>query len=63
LPTKTLLSVSVEDPKYIMRSPLVFTNVAALFPGEAGITTQALTRLAWAFGAPHVAVPEPGTLR
>ncbi len=40
LPTKTLLSLSVEDPKYILRAPVVFTNLAALFPGKATITTN-----------------------
>ena len=40
LPTKTLLSLSVEDPKYISRTPLVFTNLAALFPGRAEIKTN-----------------------
>jgi hypothetical protein len=40
LPTKTLLSLSVEDPKYILRPPIVFTNLAALFPGKATITTN-----------------------
>lgn len=40
LPTKTLLSLSVNDPKYILRPPLAFTNLAALFPGKATITTN-----------------------
>lgn len=40
LPTKTLLSLSVEDSKYILRPPLVFTNLAALFPGKAEIKTN-----------------------
>jgi len=31
-PTKTLLQLTVYDPKYILRKPLVFTNLAALFP-------------------------------
>jgi hypothetical protein len=29
-PTKQLLQLRVEDPNYIMRSPLVFTNLADL---------------------------------
>ncbi|MDR3562924.1 MAG: hypothetical protein P4N59_16025 [Negativicutes bacterium] len=30
LPTKTLLEMRVEDPKYILRPPIVFTNLAFL---------------------------------
>jgi hypothetical protein len=40
LPTKTLLQLRVEDPKYILRHPLAFTNLAALFPGVATISTN-----------------------
>ena len=29
-PTKTLMSLRVEDPKYILRPPIVFTNLAEL---------------------------------
>lgn len=32
LPTKTLIALSVDDPKYILRKPLVFTNLASLLP-------------------------------
>ncbi|MGP8200375.1 MAG: hypothetical protein ACLQU4_12840 [Limisphaerales bacterium] len=39
-PTKALLQLRVEDPKYILRTPLVFTNLAALFPGIAPIHTN-----------------------
>jgi hypothetical protein len=39
-PTKTLLSLSVDDPKYILRPPIVFTNLAALFPGKGEIKTN-----------------------
>lgn len=39
-PTKALLQLRVEDPKYILRRPLVFTNLAALFPGVAPIHTN-----------------------
>lgn len=39
-PTKALLQMGVEDPKYILRKPLVFTNLAALFPGVALIHTN-----------------------
>ena len=40
LPTKTLLRLMVNEPQYILRPPLVFTNLAALFPGKAEITTN-----------------------
>ncbi|MDE3100106.1 MAG: hypothetical protein KGJ88_11595 [Verrucomicrobiota bacterium] len=39
-PTKTLLQLDVQDPKYILRQPLAFTNLAALFPGVATISTN-----------------------
>jgi hypothetical protein len=39
-PTKTLLQLSVLDPKYILRKPVKFTNLAALFPGVATIHTN-----------------------
>jgi hypothetical protein len=32
LPTKSLIALGVDDPKYILRKPLVFANLAALFP-------------------------------
>ena len=40
LPTKSLLQFDVYDPKYILRKPLVFTNLAVLFPGVAPIHTN-----------------------
>ena len=40
LPTRTLLQLDVYDPKYILRPPLTFTNLAALFPGKAEIITN-----------------------
>jgi hypothetical protein len=40
LPTKTLLDLDVENSKYILRPPLVFTNLAVLFPGTAKVTTN-----------------------
>ena len=40
LPTKQLLQLSVKDSRYILRPPLVFTNLAALFPGKAVIVTN-----------------------
>jgi hypothetical protein len=40
LPAKALLQLRVEDPKYILREPLVFKNLAALFPGVAPIHTN-----------------------
>ena len=39
-PTKTLLQLCVEDPKYILRQPLVFTNPASLFPGIMPVPTN-----------------------
>jgi len=39
LPTKTLLQLNVYDSKYILRPPLMFTNLEALFPGNGKITT------------------------
>jgi hypothetical protein len=40
LPTKTLLQLTVDKSKYILREPLAFTNLDALFPGKATITTN-----------------------
>lgn len=40
LPDKMLIQLNIDDPKYILRPPLVFTNLAALFPGTAVITTN-----------------------
>ena len=40
LPTKTLLDLSVRNPKYILRPSVTFTNLAALFPGKATIVTN-----------------------
>jgi hypothetical protein len=37
-PTKKLLQLGVRDPKYILREPVVFTNLESLFPGTAPIT-------------------------
>jgi hypothetical protein len=37
-PTKKLLQLSVDDPKYIFRKPLAFMNLEELFPGTAPIT-------------------------
>ena len=39
-PSKTLLHLVVRDPKYILRKPIEFTNMAALFPGSAPIHTN-----------------------
>jgi len=39
-PTKTLLQLRVNKPEYILRPPLVFTNLAELFPGQAAIVTN-----------------------
>jgi len=40
LPTKTLLTLSVDDPKYILRQPVVITNLASLFPGKGEVITN-----------------------
>jgi hypothetical protein len=40
LPDKLLIQLSIDHPKYNLRPPLVFTNLAALFPGNAAITTN-----------------------
>lgn len=39
-PTKTPLQITVYDPKYILRKPLVFTNLASLFPGNFPVLTN-----------------------
>jgi hypothetical protein len=36
-PTKKLFSLRVEDPRYIGRRPLVFTNIDSLLPGRAPV--------------------------
>lgn len=53
LPTKTLLQLTVDDPKYILRKPVVFTNLAALFPGKATITTN------WPVKPQYITAPGP----
>jgi hypothetical protein len=40
LPTKQLIQLTVKESKYILRPRLVFTNLAALFPGKAEIITN-----------------------
>lgn len=40
LPTKELVQLTVRESKYILRPPLVFTNLSALFPGKAEIITN-----------------------
>jgi hypothetical protein len=42
LPTKQLLQLKVKDTKYILRKPLLFTNLSELFPGVAPIHTNHL---------------------
>lgn len=39
-PTKKLLELTVYDSKYILRPPVVFTNLTALFPGKGTVTTN-----------------------
>lgn len=38
-PTKKLLQLSVSDPKYILRKPLVFKNINSFFPQTAPVET------------------------
>jgi hypothetical protein len=38
LPGKKLLQLSMDDPKYILRKPLVFTNLDSLFPGTGQVS-------------------------
>lgn len=38
LPTRKLIQLSVGDAKYILRKPLVFTNLSSLFPGTGRIS-------------------------
>ena len=40
LPDKLLIQLSIDDLKYNLRPPLVFTNMAALFPAQAAIRTN-----------------------
>jgi hypothetical protein len=40
LPTKTLLQMIVDNPKYMLRPPITFSNLAELFPGKAEIITN-----------------------
>ncbi len=40
LPGKSVLQLTVYDEKYILRKPMIFTNLAILFPGNAAIITN-----------------------
>jgi hypothetical protein len=53
MPTKTLLDLTVEDPKYILRKPIQFTNLAALFPGVAPIHTNYPVPMTYIAGPPR----------
>jgi hypothetical protein len=52
-PTKTLLDLTVDDQKYILRKPLVFTNLPDLFPGVARINTNYPPKSIPMYSAPH----------
>ena len=52
-PTKTLLDLIVDDQKYILRKPLVFTNLPDLFPGVARINTNYPPKSIPMYSAPH----------
>lgn len=45
LPTKKLLQLDVDGPQYILRKPLLFTNLASLFPGTARVFTNRLSSI------------------
>ncbi len=53
-PTKTLLQFAINNPKYILRKPVVFRNLATLFPGRALIKTNATVKT---IIAPHPPPP------
>ena len=55
LPGKKLLQLSMDDPKYILRKPLVFTNLDSLFPGTGRVSVLPKES---AFGG-HSARPRP----
>lgn len=38
LPTKKIIQLYANDPKYVLRKPLVFTNLESLFPGTGSVT-------------------------
>ena len=59
LPTKTLLSLSVEDPKFILRAPVALTNLAVLFPGKAAITTNQPVKVKMMDAAQQFPIAEP----
>ena len=40
LPDKMLIQLSIHDQKYNLRPPLTFTNLSAIFPGQARIVTN-----------------------
>ncbi|HEV2330542.1 MAG TPA: hypothetical protein VGY56_17310 [Verrucomicrobiae bacterium] len=46
-PTKKLLQLSIADPTFILRPPLIFTNLASLFPGVAPIHTNHPAKAVW----------------
>lgn len=51
-PTRTILQLSVNNPKYILRQPLIVTNLAELFPGKALIVTNIPSK--------PIYMPDPG---
>jgi hypothetical protein len=57
LPTQTLLQLSVSSPRYIMRQQIGFTNLAALFPGNAVITTNNLVPIKDMSAPPAISPP------
>lgn len=51
LPDIKLIQMTVNEPKYILRPPLVLTNLAALFPGKAEIITNKPSKLIFIDGS------------
>jgi hypothetical protein len=53
LPTKSLFQLTVDDSKCILRQPVGFTNLAALFPGKVMIRTN------WPVKPQYIPAPGP----
>lgn len=51
LPSKKLLQLDIEDPKFVLRNPVVLTDLDAFFPGTGQVTV---------FEEPHGPVYTPG---
>jgi hypothetical protein len=40
LPDKLLIQLSIDDAKYNLQAPIIFSNLPSLFPGVSGVTTN-----------------------